>query len=172
MRQLLLGLVPAGVLLGHLVGYRMVGHAHGHALPHWHLPFLAVPAVLAALWVTARIVRRSADELADRSAFVWLAVAQSCAFVGLELVERLAVGSLAATAADPVVLAGLLAQVAVAAALLSLVRLAQLIVGRFSQPLAAPPVEIGFGSGTARPLRERGRASSNLVRGPPIALAV
>ncbi|MDP8928389.1 MAG: hypothetical protein M3O70_07380, partial [Actinomycetota bacterium] len=121
MRRQLLLFAPAGMLLGHAVGY-LLAPANEHdaaiAAAHTHLPavaLLAVPVALAALLLSALHHRRPV-----RGGLLTLTALQASAYCGMEMLERVLSGlDAAAAAGDPVVLAGLAAQIAVAAVLLA-----------------------------------------------------
>lgn len=163
-------LVPAGVLLGHQAAYSLVGHSHSGEVSHSHLPFLAVIAAAAALWAFVRWLRERVT--LGWESLIRLAAAQATAFVALEFVERLTVGGFAAMVTEPVVLAGVLAQVVVAGGVVSLVGIVQMAVAAFSVGPASPVVATVADLREARALIEFMDRSANSVRAPPVLLTV
>lgn len=108
--------LPAGVLLGHAVGYG-VGHHHGApTASHAHLSTVAVVATLLAATGLAVAVARRQSEAAHPALPVWrVAALQTTAFLALESAEQIAVGrSPVELAGSPAIWIGMLAQVAVA----------------------------------------------------------
>lgn len=170
-RRLLL-LAPVGVLAGHLTGYAAVGYAHADGVSHAHLPLVAALGLPMGIWALATCVRERGDAI-GRSALAGLIAAQALGFLAMEVAERAAVtGGTLPTVTEPAVLAGLAAQLIVAAVLLATVRITQIAVdalSRSSTP-ARPAVSIGW--------RPRGRTlplgashvATNPGRAPPVLL--
>lgn len=124
MRRQLLLLAPAGMLLGHTVGYLLAsssGH-HGAAAAHAHVALiaaLAAPLAVAALALSALRHRATAG----RRGLLSLTALQAVAYVSMEVLERVASGlAVSAAAADPAVVAGLISQLVVAAVLVAVDR--------------------------------------------------
>lgn len=133
MRRQLLLLAPAGMLIGHAVGYLMAPSTEHHAAvaaAHGHVPAvvaLAAPLAIAGLVLGALHHRRPSH----RGGLLSLSVLQVTTYCGMEVVERVAAGLDAVGAvSDPMVLAGLGAQLVVAAVLLAVHRGARR-AGRF-----------------------------------------
>ena len=168
-------LVPAGALAGHAAAYALAGSAHSHG-SHGYLGVVlavAVPVALAALvwhaWQGARSV--SSPRLG------MLFLAQPVVFLAQEGVEHVLAGhGLASVAHSPAVSVGLVAQLAVAALSVVLVRAArstgQAIASAVRRrarrvPTAQaqpPPVDVP----AAQPSR---RGTPRSERGPPGLLA-
>ncbi len=168
-------LAPAGVLLGHVLGYLLAGAGSHAEIPHSHLVVLGWPAGGLALGILAlSAIRRTRS----RARLLGLVVLQSGAFLALEALERSAVGiEVAATFHDPAVLAGLAAQVLAAVVLLLAERGSRRIGERLAAALRprllapVPRVPSALPSAAVHLLRPRLLESSISRRGPPLALA-
>ena len=183
----LAGTAAAGVLAGHFLGYRIVfpGSPQRHAIlietGHGYFPMalrfgamiavIAGAATLARGYARAKAGGRAAPE--RRVTTAKLALIQIGAFVGLEFMERLVSGVPFHHFLLPVLLAGALAQVtiaAVGAALIGALYRAGEAIGRLFAPDDAAAV-----SPIWSPVRPSGRPSPSLdapqpIRGPPSLL--
>lgn len=171
---------PAGMLLGHAVGYLLVAsHEHDAAIAaaHAHMPavaLLAAPAAIAALVLSAVYYRAPVGG----GRLLALSGAQVAAYGGMEALERVASGlSAAAAVHDPAVLAGLAAQLAVAVVLMGVERGARQVGRLVAEALRARRPRLA--SHTPPPLGPAaihvpvGRATNWRVRprrGPPVRL--
>lgn len=170
MLRRLLPLVPAGALVGHLLGYALVSHGHAAAVPHAHLPALLLVAFpFGALALIRVAAHREAPTSTHASVLVG---AQSAGYLALELAERLPIVGPGAVLADPAVLAGLAAQLLVAWALVATVRFAALEIDRFRPLPSLAPAHVTAGSGPGRsvvPVRGL-RWNTHTGRAPPVHL--
>lgn len=108
--------LPAGVLVGHAVGYG-TGHADApSAAAHSHLPTMAATAAVLAVVGLVLAAWRGDAPPRSRLPVLRLAGAQTAAFLLLEAAEHVGVGlSLADLAGSPAVWIGVVAQLGVAA---------------------------------------------------------
>lgn len=167
-------LAPAGVLLGHLLGYLLAGTGSYAEIPHGHLVVLGWPAGAVAL---GALVLAATRRKPSRTTLLGLAGLQAGAFLTLEALERGAAGiEVAATFHDPAVLAGLAAQVLAAAVLLLAERGSRRIGERLAAAFQPRPLKRVRSvpemlPGDVDVLRPRMLAPSISRRGPPLALA-
>ncbi|MEX2556353.1 MAG: hypothetical protein WEB06_12045 [Actinomycetota bacterium] len=183
----LAGTAAAGVLAGHFLGYRIVfpGSPQRHAIlietGHGYFPmalrFGAMIAVIAGAATLARgYARAKAGGYAAperRVTTAKLALIQIGAFVGLEFMERLVSGVPFHHFLLPILIAGALAQIAIAAvgaALIAMLYRAGESIGRVFAPDDAAAL-----SPIWSPARRSVRVSRALdapqpIRGPPVLL--
>jgi hypothetical protein len=109
-----LPLAALGTLAGHTVGYALAGTSHRDAAVHGYLSFapqfLAVCLACTALALLLRVGGR----LPGRPSVWPFALVPPLAFLGQELIERLAAGLPANAVVEPAVFAGLAAQLPIA----------------------------------------------------------
>lgn len=169
MLRRLLPFVPAGVVGGHLVGYALVDHTHAGAVPHAHLPLLALLALPLVVLASIRWIRRPGEDLPTTGHALVLAAAQMVGFSALETLERL---SVAGPLVDPAVLAGLAVQALVAWALLRVVRTTALEADRLRRlPVpVARGVQVPLVAGRSEARRHVLRPTAISQRAPPHVL--
>jgi hypothetical protein len=172
-RLLTLLLVPAGVALGHGVGY-LTDHGHA-AAAHSYFPLFALTGLVIAVGVFAAAVvieRRGAAVAVDRRL---LLTAQVGGFLGLEAVERAVAGlPVDAVLFERAVVVGVLAQAVVAALLALAVRTVPRLLAALVDPaplaLSAPVVVLLRGANAVRRVVPA-PARPSAPRAPPLLLA-
>lgn len=175
-RWVVLLLVPAGVVLGHVAAYQLVYHdheaRHGALAGHGYFRSFAMAAAVCGLAALVRAVVGERRRRARRASVRALAAMQLAAFTALEVGERLLAGRAASNAlSEPAVWVGLLAQLCAAVLLAAVVRwLGPLLAGLLpSTPaLGALPSACAPPGRTATSRRgERPGLSPCTLRGPP-----
>jgi hypothetical protein len=181
-RSATLGIAGAGLVLGHWLAYTLeTPHAHDRsallaATGHGYLPYLSQIAVLAAAiglaaLFLARVRRREGPGAFVRDVAL-LSIAQSGAFVAMEVGERLLSGAaLHDLTHGPLLAIGLGVQAVVAIAGAGLVRISERVAEAVealegSDAPFVPPVVAVVPSATFAPPRRRSTASA-VSRAPP-----
>ncbi|MFO7280144.1 MAG: hypothetical protein C0P77_007030 [Thermoanaerobacterales bacterium] len=170
-------LVPSGFVAGHELGYQAATALGRAPVPGGH-DYLGGLALVGAPFAFAAVARSLVAGLRDELPTVrWstLAGAQVALFLAVELTEHAAAGlTPVATLAEPAVLLGLAAQLAVAAALVRLVRTSHEVGAALAAARrrgAPAPVARPVPGGGAVPLPLAVPVSSLSRRGPPPARA-
>jgi hypothetical protein len=107
-------LAAVGCLIGHAVGYALVGMSSRDARLHGYLSFAPQFLAICAALVAATLVLRLSGRLTGRIAAWPFALLPPLAFCAQELIERLVVGLPAHSVLEPAVFAGLAAQLPIA----------------------------------------------------------
>lgn len=174
-------LVPGGFVAGHELGYQgaaFLGAAPVTAGGHGYLSSLVLVAAPFAFAALARTVLAGVRAELPPVRMRTLAAAQVGVFLAVELAEHLQAGlSPARTVTEPAVVLGLVAQVAVAAMLVLVLRSSQQAVAAVASARrrAAPPAR---SRPPVRPVPARGLVplivpvSSLSRRGPPLSPVV
>jgi hypothetical protein len=109
-----LPLAATGTLAGHAAGYALVGMSHQDRVVHGYLSFAPQFVAVCLACVALALLLRVGGRLQGRPAPWPFALVPPLAFLGQELIERLAAGLPAHAVFEPAVYAGLAAQLPIA----------------------------------------------------------
>jgi hypothetical protein len=127
-----------GTLAGHSAGYALVGTSHQDARVHGYLSLAPQFLAVCLACVSIALLLRAGGRLQGRQAAWPFALVPPLAFLGQELIERLATGFPVHAVLEPAVWVGLAAQVPIAAVGFVAARALLRVVDEAVRALAAP----------------------------------
>jgi hypothetical protein len=137
-------LAAVGCLIGHAVGYALVGTSPRDAHVHGYLAFAPQFLAICAALVAASLALRLSGRLTGRVAAWPFALLPPLAFSAQELIERLAAGLPAHAVLEPAVFVGLAAQLPVALVAFLVARALLRVADAAAHALSAlPPPVVG-----------------------------
>jgi hypothetical protein len=167
-----LPLAAIGTLAGHVAGYALVGTSHEDRIVHGYLSLAPQFVAVCFAAVAVALLLRVGGRLRGHPAAWPFALVPPLAFLGQELIERLAAGLPAHALFEPAVYAGLAAQLPIALIAILAARALLRVADEAARTLA-PHTTFSLGAAVVLPTRVRPAfvparlAFDRLGRAPP-----